>query len=94
VGSAAGGSATPAATGTAVSSNVAGLLAYILGFVTGIIFLVIERYKNDELVRFHAFQSIVLCGVYIVSWVAFLVVESMVSSGYNESLRVEALLAV
>jgi uncharacterized membrane protein len=41
-----------------MSSNVAGMLTYILGLITGIIFLVIEPYKNDRFVRFHAFQSI------------------------------------
>jgi len=63
---AAGGSATPATGSTAMSSNVAGLLTYILGFITGIIFLVIEPYKNDKFVRFHAFQSIFLSAVWII----------------------------
>ena len=34
--------------------NLAGALAYALGLVTGILFLVIEPYKNDRFVRFHA----------------------------------------
>jgi len=41
-----------------MANNVAGLLCYIFGFITGIIFLVIEPYKNNKFVRFHAFQSI------------------------------------
>lgn len=48
---------TPA-TSTGMSSNVAGLLCYIFGWITGLIFLLIEPYKNDKFVRFHAFQSI------------------------------------
>lgn len=48
----------PALVASGMSSNVAGLLCYILGFITGIIFLVIEPYKRDSFVRFHAFQSI------------------------------------
>jgi uncharacterized membrane protein len=48
-----------------MASNVAGLLAYILGFITGIIFLVIEPYKRDRFVRFHAFQSILFSAVAI-----------------------------
>jgi uncharacterized membrane protein len=40
--------------------NVAGLLCYLVGFITGVLFLVIEPYKNDRFVRFHAFQSIFL----------------------------------
>jgi uncharacterized membrane protein len=46
------------ADGTGLSSNIAAALSYLLGFITGIIFLVIEPYKRDPFVRFHAFQSI------------------------------------
>jgi uncharacterized membrane protein len=45
----------PAASG--LTSNVAGALTYILGFITGILFLVLEPYKHDRFVRFHAMQS-------------------------------------
>ena len=41
-----------------LSSNIAALLSYVLGFITGIIFLMLEPYKNDKFVRFHASQSI------------------------------------
>jgi len=57
-GATAQGSAAPGA--APMSSNAAGALAYLLGFITGIIFLVIEPYKRDPFVRFHAFQSIFL----------------------------------
>ena len=77
VGSAAGGPAAPAGAGTAMSSNVAGLLTYILGFITGIIFLVIEPYKNDKFVRFHAFQSIFFNVALIVFWIAYMIVASI-----------------
>jgi uncharacterized membrane protein len=60
-----------------MSSNVAGLLTYILGFITGIIFLVIEPYKRDKFVRFHAFQSIFLS----VVWIAFRVLWGTVVMG-------------
>ena len=76
-GSASGGAAAPAAAGTAMSSNVAGLLAYILGFITGIIFLVIEPYKNDKFVRFHAFQSIFFNVALVVFWIAYSIVTSI-----------------
>jgi len=77
VGSAAGGPAAPAAGGTAMASNVAGLLTYILGFITGIIFLVIEPYKNDKFVRFHAFQSIFFNVELIVFWIAYTILASI-----------------
>jgi uncharacterized membrane protein len=53
-----------------MTPNVAGALAYVLGLITGILFLVLEPYNRDRLVRFHAFQSIFLnlavIAVYIV----------------------------
>jgi len=60
-----------------MASNVAGLLTYILGFITGIIFLVIEPYKNDKFVRFHAFQSIFFNVALIVFWIAYTIVASV-----------------
>ena len=54
-----------------MTSNVAGALCYLVGFITGIIFLVLEPYKRDKFVRFHAFQSIfisvVMC-VFNIVW--------------------------
>jgi uncharacterized membrane protein len=58
-----------------LESNVVALLCYLLWFVGGIIFLVLEPYKNDKFVRFHAFQSIFLSIVYfvfMVFWSGFL----------------------
>ncbi len=45
---------------TGLEPNVAGLLCYVLGWLTGLIFLLIE--KDDDFVRFHAAQSIVVFG--------------------------------
>ena len=56
---------------SALASNLAGALAYVLGFITGIIFLVLEPYKNDRFVRFHAMQSIlfsVACIAFSIVW--------------------------
>jgi uncharacterized membrane protein len=65
---------TPA-TATPMASNIAALLTYILGFITGIIFLVIEPYKRDPFVRFHAFQSIFLSAAYILFFIAWGIVS-------------------
>lgn len=54
----------PATTG--LTSNMAAALAYILGFITGILFLVLEPYKHDRFVRFHAMQSILYSAAGIV----------------------------
>ncbi|HTT62278.1 MAG TPA: hypothetical protein VMG35_10575 [Bryobacteraceae bacterium] len=51
--------------------NTAAALCYLLGLVTGIIFLVLEPYNKNKLIRFHAFQSIFLHVAVIIIWVAF-----------------------
>jgi len=67
----------PAAVSAPMASNVAGLLTYILGFITGILFLVIEPYKNDRFVRFHAFQSIFFNVALIVFWIAYSILATI-----------------
>ncbi len=79
VGAAAGGVPPPAAAGTAMASNVAGLLTYVLGLITGIIFLVIEPYKNDRFVRFHAFQSIFFNVATIALWIIWTIISSVLT---------------
>jgi uncharacterized membrane protein len=62
----------PAVTaGSNLSNNGAGALCYLFGIITGIIFLVIEPYKNNRFVRFHAFQSIffwLACCIFWILW--------------------------
>jgi uncharacterized membrane protein len=50
----------PQESATGLEPNVAGLLAYILGWITGLIFFLLE--KDDQFVRFHAMQSIIVFG--------------------------------
>jgi len=52
-------------TATGMEPNIAGLLCYVLGWVTGIVFLIIE--KENQFVRFHAIQSIVVFGAYTLA---------------------------
>ncbi len=47
-------------TSTGLQPNVAGLLCYLGWWITGIIFIIIE--KENQLVRFHAVQSIIFFG--------------------------------
>ncbi len=49
-----------------LQQNVAAALCYLVGVLSGIVFLVLEPYNKDRLIRFHAFQSIFL-------WVAVIV---------------------
>jgi uncharacterized membrane protein len=57
-----------------LTANTAGALAYLAGIITGILFLVIDPYKRDGFVRFHAFQSIFFNIAWIVLWMAWMVV--------------------
>lgn len=69
-------SAPLAGPGTAAVSgltpNLAGALTYALGIITGVLFLVLEPYRNDRFVRFHAMQSILFtaaCVAFSISWI-------------------------
>jgi len=54
------GTATGTASAPGLTMNMAAALSYALGAITGVLFLVLEPYKNDRSVRFHAIQSIIL----------------------------------
>jgi uncharacterized membrane protein len=69
--------AAPTAASSGMASNVAGLLTYVLGFITGIIFLVIDPYKNDKFVRFHAFQSIFFNVAIVAFWIAYTILSTI-----------------
>ena len=63
--------ALSAAAGTGLTPNIAGALAYSLGIFTGILFMVLEPYRRDRFVRFHAMQSIlyfVFAVVFSIAW--------------------------
>ena len=77
-----GAAVQPAATAqsSAISSNVAAALSYVLGFITGIIFLVLEPYKHDRFVRFHAMQSIFYSAACIVFSIAWSILVNIVMS--------------
>jgi uncharacterized membrane protein len=58
----------PAKSSTGLDENIAALLSYILGLISGLVFFLIE--KDSRLVKFHAAQSMVLSGVWIVVGIA------------------------
>lgn len=62
-------------TSTGLDSNVAGALAYLFGALTGIIFYVLE--PEDEFVRFHAAQSIVVSVGFFVLAIATTIVTTV-----------------
>ncbi len=61
----AAGTSAPAAAG--LEENVAAALCYLVGVLTGILFLVLEPYNRNPVIRFHAFQS-------IFAWIAAIVI--------------------
>ncbi len=63
---------TPAAS-SGMSNNMVGALCYFAWWVTGVIFLVIEPYKNDKFVRFHAFQAIFFSVALIPLYIIFVI---------------------
>jgi uncharacterized membrane protein len=57
------GAAPAPAAGSGSSDNIIGLLCYSpVGLIADIFVLVAEPYKNSKFLRFHAFQSLFLCG--------------------------------
>ena len=74
------GQRPPAAsqTSTGLDPKLAGLLCYILGLITGLIFFLIE--KSNDVVRFHAAQSIVFSGSVIVLWIVLMILGLILTS--------------
>ena len=61
---------------TGLDPKLAGLLCYILGIITGLIFFLIE--KSNDVVRFHAAQSILFSGSMIVLWIILTILQFVV----------------
>ena len=68
------------AAGSGLTPNVAGALAYLVGAITGILFLVIDPFKTDRFVRFHAFQSIFFNLAWIAFWIVWMIVGVMLGA--------------
>ena len=66
---------TPTLSGAGLDENLACALCYVLGLLTGVLFLVLEPYNRNRLIRFHAFQSIFLN----IAWIAVFIAISIIS---------------
>jgi uncharacterized membrane protein len=62
----------PPPSSTGLEDNVGGMLCYLLGFVSAIAFLILER--ENQSIRFHAYQSLATFGGLFVLSVASSVV--------------------
>ena len=63
-------------TNLGLAPNIAGLLCYVpccIGLVFSVVAAIVE--KQSRFVRFHAFQSLLLHGVFIVLWIAIVLVQ-------------------
>jgi uncharacterized membrane protein len=67
----------PPATSSGLAPNVAGALSYLLGIITGVLFLVVE--KENRFVRFHAAQSVVISGAFIVLNIAVSILSTVLA---------------
>jgi uncharacterized membrane protein len=72
--------AMPPAGSTGMQSNAAAALAYLGGIITGVIFLLIDPYRSDRFVRFHAFQSIFFNIAWIGLWIAWMILGFMLGA--------------
>ena len=63
----------PASASSGLQANAAGALAYLGGIITGVIFIIIDPFKTDRFVRFHAFQSIFFNIAWIGLWIAWII---------------------
>jgi len=68
-------------TETGLEENVAGALSYLIGPLTGILFFALER--DNEFVRFHAGQSIVLFGGLLVVGIGMSVLSTILTTGFG-----------
>jgi uncharacterized membrane protein len=68
-----GAPAVATASSSGMSSNVAGALAYFT-IIPAILFIVLEQFKNDKFVRFHAFQSLFFQLGIFVCWIPIMIV--------------------
>jgi uncharacterized membrane protein len=63
----------------ALAPHAAGALAYSAGLITGIVFLVLEPYRRERCVRFHAWQSIWFSLAWIALWIPWNMVTSVLA---------------
>src|SRR5260370_31019811 len=68
------------ASSAGLDSNLAGALSYALGLITGILFLVLEPYKKDRFVRFHAMQSVLFSVAFVVFSIAWRILVAVLMS--------------
>lgn len=77
-----GGAVPPPASvqSSGMTDNMAAALCYVLTFLTGILFLVLEPYNKNKLIRFHAFQAIFFgVAVFLISIVGSIITVAFIA---------------
>jgi len=83
-----------AAASSGLADNVAGLLCYCpfaVGLIASIIFVVVDPYKNNKFIRFHAFQSLFLHGAFLAAGIAFMIINMVLGAVFFPLVAVAAL---
>lgn len=66
-------------TQSGLDENIAGALAYVFGFLSGIVMYLVE--SENETVRFHAAQSIVVFGAFFIASLVVSVLQAVLVFG-------------
>ena len=81
------GSPAPSSTAGSggITSNVAAMLSYIpfcfIGLICAILFgFILEPYKKDRFIRFHAWQSLAVHGAFLALWIGWLIVSVVLTA--------------
>ncbi len=94
-GAAAAPAAAPvAAANSGLADNVAGLLCYCpfaVGLIASIIFVVVDPYKNNKFIRFHAFQSLFLHAAFFAAGIAFMIINMVLGAVFFPLVAVAGL---
>ncbi len=78
--------AQPTSTGqSGIAPNVAAMLTYVpvclVGLICAILFgFILEPFKNQRFVRFHAWQSLAVHGALLVFWLAWMVISGILTA--------------
>ncbi len=72
----------PTGEGGGMAPNLAAMLAYVplcfIGLLCAILFgFIIEPYKNDRFIRFHAWQSLAVHGAFLALWIGWFTLSAV-----------------
>jgi uncharacterized membrane protein len=85
-------------TAPGMTDNMAAALCYLFTILTGILFLVLEPYNRNKLIRFHAFQAIfffvAMMAVYIVTTILSITLGALPIIGWIFAVLLHLVVAI